>query len=226
MASNIDSAFYAGSWRFYDDGWPGTLSLSKLGGNRLEGSFYSDRFRAEYQATAEVSSTDPRSVKIIFHQYNWLEKQEYSGYIICAEQNAIAGYSYWRSERFGFVAFQGDGPIPGNFRPGPVEPVDFSGDWLLNLDGKISDVELICDKGTGTLRGTRSVDGDASERFECLLLDSPAGHAMHLTISGQGASPSAEASLYGYLFTRPKSMISGHAGIDSRSAGFYLFRYR
>lgn len=226
IASNINANYYAGAWRFYDDGWPGTLSLDVLAGNLLQGTFYSDRFRAQYRATATVSEEDPYRVNIVFHEYNWLEKQEYSGFILAGEQDTIAGYSYWRSERFGFVAFKGRSPIPGNFRPGPVEPIDFAGDWSLNLDGKITDVELAYDKETETLSGRYSGGRSVSEDFDCTLTDGCAGHALHIVMPDLALPASRGPSLDGYLFTRPKSVIAGHASIDGALAGFYLLRYR
>src|SRR5579871_4575653 len=111
------AASYAGTWRFYDDGWPGRLTLTPLVDNRLEGTFYSDRFRAEYLATAIVSDDDPRRLTITLHEYNWLDKQNYFGFILSSDLDTIAGYSYWRSERYGFIAFQERSVIPGNFRP-------------------------------------------------------------------------------------------------------------
>ncbi len=226
IASNIYANFYAGAWRFYDDGWPGTLSLDVLEGNLLQGTFYSDRFRAQYKATATISDEVPYRINIVFHEYNWLERQEYSGYLLAGELNTMAGYSYWRSERFSFVAFKERSPIPGSFRPGPVEPIDFAGDWALNLDGKITDVELTYDRETETLSGRFSGGRFISQQFDCTLTDGCAGHALHMVMPAFALSASHGPSLDGYLFTRPKSVIAGHANIDDVLAGFYLLRYR
>lgn len=224
--SEITTLSFAGRWRFYDDGWPGLLSLEIQAEDRLTGTFYSDRFRVEYSVTATVSRDAPHAIRLSFHNYNWLPRQDYFGFLFTVGKNTIAGYSYWRSERYGFVAFRHPAPIPGNFRPGPVDFTDFLGDWRLNLDGDVSDVEFTYDRKTGVLAGRSVREGAPPRRLSCKLASGPVGHAIHLITSGQGTLDPPEVSLHGYLFTRPKGTVAGHASVAGHRAGFYLLRCR
>ena len=223
--SAVHPASFTGRWTFYDDGWLGALTLHAEAGQELSGTFYSERFGDEYRVTASVSGSLPHKVEIAIHQYNWLDRQVYEGFLLTHGRNAIAGRTMWRGEPFGFVARRTTTLTLGSFRKGPVLPTDFVGGWTLYLDGQRATLELAYDAEADLLRGTCT--GQAVGSLQVTgQTGIDVGHGARLVLHAEGEPAAEQLVLSGHLFSRPKNAIAGWIEGGPIPAGFYLVRFR
>jgi len=219
-----DTADFLGTWFVSDDGWPGRLTLFQ-DADTIEGSFFSERFRESYRVTARVDTADPRSIEFVIHGYNWLDQQVYTGVLFDFGRTAMTGASVWRGVPFGFVAWRAQRPALSVFRSGTVNPSDFGGVWVVRLDGHSANLALEYQSRSRTLRGEcwgrsfgpYTVEGEPGTQVP---------HEVSLTLTTRSPTGAPPARLKGYLFSRPKNMVSGWARIGDQRRAFYLVRCR
>jgi hypothetical protein len=223
--SAVKPSSFAGRWAFYDDGWLGTLTLHSEAGQELSGTCYSERFGQEYRVTGSVSGSLPHKVEIVIHDYNWLDRQVYEGYLLTHGRNAITGRTTWRGEPFGFVARRTTTLTLGSFGSGPVRPADFAGGWTLYLDGQRATLELTHDPAADLLRG--QCTGQAVGSLQVTgQAGTDVGHGTRLVLHPEGEPAAEELVLSGYLFSRPKNAIAGWIEGGPVPVGFYLVKFR
>ena len=135
------AADVAGRWSFCDDGWVGSLIL-RSDGDELAGTLHSDRFDETYEVSGRVGGESPGAVALTIHDYNWLDRQEYLGYLMSHGGRCFAGTTDWRGTPYGFFATRSSRLLIGRYREGPATVEDFAGQWVADLDGQSATVTL------------------------------------------------------------------------------------
>src|SRR5690348_3624304 len=86
---------FAGRFSMFDDGWTGRLVLRHEQGRALSGTFWSYRFEDVFRVTADVDAAEPHRIEFVIHNFNWMERQTYSGWLLTQSRDALAGTSVW-----------------------------------------------------------------------------------------------------------------------------------
>lgn len=216
-------ADFAGTYSFYHDGWRGWLVLALDEGRRLTGSYRGDPGAGEFAVTAEVKADPPHGVTITIHEFNWMVRQEFDGYLFRASRDAIAGSTYSAGDRqpFGFLARKTASLVLGRF-PGagePVRPEDFGGRYAVFDDGRPGVLSLLADP-EGSVRGSLWMEGSDRAVAVSGHVDGTVAHAVELVIG----EPSAvdRRKVVGYLFSKTKNAIAGWTEAGDVAAGIYM----
>jgi hypothetical protein len=221
----VDQRHFEGTWWVCDDGWLGWLDLARGVGGEFEGSFFSERFRESYTVTAR-SGEAAAVLELVIHDYNWMAEQRYTGFLFNRGRNVITGSSLWRGTPFGFAAWRRSRPRLATYRSGSVEPFDFGGTWDVRLDGEPATLNLEYDQEAAVLRGEcwgrsfgppYAVEGRVGPLVP---------HEISLTLTRDESIVEPPIVINGYLFSRPKNVVSGVARDDAVTAGFYMLRCR
>jgi hypothetical protein len=219
----IRPADFAGTYSFYHDGWRGWLVLAHEAGSRLTGSYRGDPGGGEFTVTAEVKSNLPHCVTIVIHEFNWMVRQEFTGYLFRGSRDAIAGSTYAEGERqsYGFFARRTAALVLGRF-PGagePVRPGDFEGRYAVSDDGTPGLLRLEADPDGG-LRGDLLAAGSDRALEVRGRVDGKSAHLAELIVEDPTATSGRK--LVGYLFTKTKSAIAGWSESGGLATGFYM----
>jgi hypothetical protein len=218
MPTTLHAEAFAGQYTWYDDGWPGGLRLSADGPSALSGRYTSYRFGTTHQVSALVGSTFSNEIQLNIHDFNGLDQQLFTGYLAAEGQALIAGYTQWRDERFGFYARRGVPRALSAFRVGEVTPADYAGRYILRCDGGPASVELTHD-GERRLSGHWRYHDD--QPYDVSGEVDP-GDPLLVRLSLR--TQAAEAVLTGYLFSRPKNLVTGWIDTPRTRAGCCLVR--
>ena len=223
---------FAGKYSFYQDGWHGTLSLNHREGRELTGDFYADRFDEVYKVTALVDERITYRISIDIYEYNWMDKQSFTGYLFTCTKNAMAGYTEYeypeenRKARtpFGFFARKtGSLFLKSDFEEeSSVEPEDFAGRYSLNYNGWHGTLHLqhVKDK---QLIGSFYDDDQKEKGRVTAEVDERVRHGVSITIYEVGETN--QMVFTGYLFMRPKNVIAGEAKWKDMPFGFYMTKW-
>jgi hypothetical protein len=219
----IRPANFAGTYSFYHDGWRGWLVLAHEDERRLTGSYRGDPGEGEFAVTAEVKSDPPHGVTITIHEFNWMVRQEFNGYMLRESRNGIAGSTVWAGDRqpYGFFARKTASLVLGRF-PGagePVRPEDFGGRYAVSDDGKPGVLSMLVD-AQGSVHGSLWTDGSARAIAVSGRVDGTVAHAVELTIGEHAAGDGRR--FVGYLFSKTKNAIAGWSEAGDVATGFYM----
>jgi hypothetical protein len=228
--AGIGSHSVLGRYRFYDDGWTGTLKLSGGSGQELEGQFTSDRYRKTYAVAGTIGAGSPNRIVLTIADYNEMKSQEYEGHVFSGTRKAFAGFTTWKDARFGFFAVKSVRLGLSSYRAGAVEVQDFAGSFSLYLDGQPGTLTLAAPPET-----TNMLDGSFKFRSAAAVhpvraeVSSSVPYQVRISIDGlRGGGTRGDEILVltGYLFTRPKNAVAGTFVRDGVSASFFMFRYQ
>jgi hypothetical protein len=201
----------AGQYTWYDDGWPGTMRLW-LHDARLVGRYTSHRFGTSHRVTADL---DGHELRLDIHDFNGLDAQRFTGYLATEGRMVIAGVTQWRDERFGFYAYRGVPRALATFRPGDVAPGDFAGAYTLRCDTGPVSIELTHDGDRGLAGQWRHRDEEPHDISGAVEPDDPL--LVRLTLL-------PHVQLSGYMFSRPKNVVTGWLDLLAGRRGCYLVR--
>ena len=172
--------------------------------------------------TAEVKADPPHGITITIHEFNWMVRQEFDGYLFRASRDGIAGSTYWAGDRqpFGFLARKTASLVLGRF-PGagePVRPEDFGGRYAVFDDGRPGVLSLLpILKGvSGAVSGWRAPTGPRGQRPRRRNCGTR-GRA-----GDRGALGGRRRKFVGYLFSKTKNAIAGWTEAGDIAAGFYM----
>ncbi len=88
----VQPADLAGSYSFFLDGAPGTITLEHTAGDRLEGTCRPRHHPEELAVTAEVGRDVPHGVTLRLHRDGGGgDRTEVNGYLFTRPKNAVAG---------------------------------------------------------------------------------------------------------------------------------------
>jgi len=234
----LDLHAVAGTYAFYDDGWPGRLLVARRGPD-VEATLRSYRFGADYPAVVRVGGHGPHHVEVVVPGFNELPEQVFSGWFFGDGAKGFAGVTDWKGQEFGFFARRtrphdlyrrsgtrspnaGDGPEPVDARSAAaIGPGAFAGSWAVCCHGSRATLELRDEPGR--LAGTWSVAG---QPYEVAVAGPDPGAPEHrlafdvLGVAGLAAPP----RFTGYLFTRPRNAVAGTVDVAGTPFGCYLTR--
>lgn len=204
----VCAADVAGRWSFCDDGWLASLALEPDGQNshtEIKGLLHSERFDDDYVVTGRVGVRGRRSVELTVHDYNWLERQVFSGYLTTVGERTISGFSVWQGTPYGFFASRAARILLGKYREGPATAADFAGRWTAEADGLTAKVTIAAAAdsesfiGTGVLRSGTAfrINGDP-------IAGIPHGAALTFTYEDGTVREGL-----GYLASVPKGVVCG-----------------
>jgi hypothetical protein len=219
----VGPADVAGTYSFYHDGWRGWLVLALDEGHRLTGSYRGDPGAGEFAVTAEMKADPPHGVTITIHEFNWMVRQEFDGYLVRASRDAIAGTTYSAGDRqtFGFFARKTASLVLGRF-PGagePVRPEDFGGRYAVSDDGRPGVLSLLAD-AEGSVRGSLWTEGSDRAVAVSGRVDRTVAHAIELVIDEPAAID--RRKVVAYLFSKTKNAMAGWTETDGVAAGIYM----
>lgn len=205
----------AGLYRFLEDGWRGRLLLSHQGGRILTGRYATERYLGEFDAVAEVVEGVANQLHIRISDFNEMDEQLFEGYIFQPDGNALAGVTYAEGTTFGFCARRTRSLILAQYRMGDVRPEDFAGTYVLHQEDDHGVLSLDVVSGSD-LRGVYRPWAGQRSLPVTARIDDAVPHGIRLSIE--------EASLAGYLFTRPKNVVAGRVEDAGESHGFYMIK--
>lgn len=205
----VCAADVAGRWSFCDDGWLASLTLEPGGqGSPTEvtGILHSERFDDDYVVTGRVGVGGRRAVELTIHDYNWLDRQVFSGYLTTAGERSISGASLWQGTPYGFFASRAARILLGTYRDGPATASDFAGRWSAEVDGLAATVTIAAAADGESFSGTGALGPDRTP----FRIDghSIAGipHGATLTFTHEDGTVREGP---GYLASRPKGVVCG-----------------
>src|SRR5260221_1362680 len=147
-AAPLDPRTLAGTYAFYDDGWPTTLTLRVGSDGRVDADFFSyDRTRGAFAATAELDPEQQHHLTVVVRDFNELREQRYEGYAFTRRRAAIAGVTDWKGQPFSFFACRQPPFTLGPLLPGDVSPNDLLGAYGLYCDGLHATLTLSTSSG-------------------------------------------------------------------------------
>lgn len=198
---------FAGRYAFYDDGWPGALTLfyERVGG--LRAAYHSYRYASDYEVTAVVDDHHPHQITITIHEFNEMGRQVFTGYLFTRSKNVIVGWTEWKGTPFGFLARKARPRLLNSPMTGQVQPKDFEGRYSFYCDG---------DSATLTLRriGSRELAGTLSEHKGAdlavsALVDPEVPHKFTGIVEGIKREPGRPPIITGFLFSWSRDVIAG-----------------
>jgi len=215
---------FAGRYAFYDDGWPGTLTLSVGSAGNLQATFYSYRYQNTYEATCELDEQRPNQVRITLHGYNELARQIYTGYLFTRSKNAIAGWSAWKGTPYGFFARKSRPTLLGLPGLGKVEPDDFAGFYNFYYDGDSATLEL-------RRTGSHEFQGLLSEHSGVDLpvigrIDPEVAHKITITVLADIDVSDQPANITAFLFSWSRNAIAGSIEWAAHHMACYAVKFR
>lgn len=223
LSAPPDPADFAGAYSFYHDGWRGWLILSHDEDRRLTGTYQGEPPRGRYAVTAEVDADVPHRVAISIHDFNWMDRQVFDGFLLRAGKKALAGRSLWAGNQthYGFLARKTASLALSEF-PGErerVRPADFAGRYSVCDDGRPGLLSLAVESGC-SLRGMYEERGLARPLAVQALVDETISHAIEIAVDDPETA--LTRIFHGYLFARGKNAIAGWVEAGDCPAGFYM----
>ena len=212
---------FRGEYEFTHDGWPGTLTLHAQAGRSMRGSYRDNRFSQTFVVIGQVDPEVRHRISFAIRDFNWLDEQQFVGYLFTRGRQEFAGTTLWKEEPFGFVARKASSLALGTYRTGGVEPSDFAGRYDIHHDGWSGTLDLEHQGGRG-LTGRyhqESLGRDLTVEGE---VDPVVRHAVSLRFTGDMRL--AAIRLTGYLFTRPKNAVAGVIEGPAGPTGFYMVK--
>jgi hypothetical protein len=222
----VDVADYVGRYAFYDDGWPGMLTLWRGQGRALDGAYHSYRFGTDHSLTAVVDERHGHHIGLTIHDFNELPGQSFTGYLFTRAYNGIAGSTEWKGEQFGFLARRWWPASLGVSHAGRVRSEDFAGKFSVYCDGEHATLELRV-AGTRALSGTLR-EGARGRAFPvAAAVDERVAHKVTMTVHGlHDLVPEADPPVItAFLFSRPRSVMAGWLDWGGEQVGCYLERF-
>jgi hypothetical protein len=218
VPTTVSAEAFAGQYTCYDDGWAGGLRLAADDPSTLSGRYTSFRFGTNHTVSAQITGPLSHKIQLNIHDFNGLAEQPCTGYLATEGRGMIAGYTQWRDEVLGFYARRDVPRALPAFRPGEAVPADFAGRYILRCDGGPASVEL-------THEGERRLSGHWRHRDDRPYditgeVDRDNPLLVRLTLSTQAA----DAALTGYLFSRPKNLVTGWIDTQRARIGCCLVR--
>lgn len=218
---------FVGRWSFCDDGWLGSLMFRLSREERLEGEYYSERFKSSHTVSAQLDAEAPGVIDLWIHDFNWLDRQHFRGRLYSQGRDAFAGTTMWNDEPYGFFARRGDRIAIGSLREGTARGEDFAGSWSVFIDGTAGDMVLDYDAADGRVRGVHTRRADRRRHAVIGRPGRVVPYESELELRYEdGSADQPVTTLHGYLMSRPKSGICGWATIDDECVGFHMLRYR
>jgi hypothetical protein len=220
----LDPRVLTGTYAFYDDGWPATLTLRVGADHRIDAEFFSyDRTRGAFTATAELDPEQQHHLTVVVHDFNELPEQRYEGYIFTRRRVAVAGVSDWKGQTFSFFACRQPPYTLGPLLPGDVSPQDLLGTYGLYCDGVHATLN-ISTSPSGLLGGSLR-ESDSGREFPVRAdVDPLVPHRAFVTIEGvPGEGPAPVLTVL--MFVQRRTALAGWLDWGTTRLGCYLIRY-
>jgi hypothetical protein len=172
--------------------------------------------------TAEVGSVAPDSISLSIHQFNWVDRQEFRGFIVGPSRNSIAGSTVWPGDQkpYGFFAKKTAALVLSSF-PGslkPVEPADFKGRYALWVGGDPGLLSLDVGASRELVGNVWRAGADRGIAVRGQI-DPKVAHAFTLAVPEPGRDQ--PRTYVGYLFSRTKNATAGWVESEGLKVGFY-----